>query len=192
VKDVKAFQLLFNARADSAAEKAAFRAAMRHRRVLVPASGFYEWRKGSGRKARAQPFWIRPREGRLIAFAGLMETYADANGSEIDTAAILTTDANAALSPIHERMPVVIRPQDFSRWLDCRGREPRDVADLMRPVDDDFFEAVPVSEAVNAVANDNAALLERVEPQPPAAEAAVPAEAAPGRPSAPDPQLKLF
>jgi len=70
VKDVKAFPLLFNARADSAAEKAAFRAAMRHRRVLVPASGFFEWRKGSGRKACAQPFWIRPREGRLIAMAG--------------------------------------------------------------------------------------------------------------------------
>jgi putative SOS response-associated peptidase YedK len=103
-----------------------------------------------------------------------METYADAAGGEIDTAAILTTAANSALSSIHDRMPVVIEPGDFARWLYCRTQEPRDVADLLRPVSDDFFEAIPVSEAVNAVANDNAALQERIdslaEPPPPAAD----------------------
>jgi putative SOS response-associated peptidase YedK len=167
VKDTAGFPLLFNARAESAAEKAAFRAAMRHRRTLVPASGFYEWRKAAGQGGRGQPFWVRPRRGGLIAFAGLMETYIGADGSEIDTGAILTTRANGALFPIHERMPVVIRPEDFSRWLDCRSQEPRDVADLLSPVEDDFFEAVPVSEAVNKVANDNAALQERMAFEPP-------------------------
>jgi putative SOS response-associated peptidase YedK len=157
VKDPKDFPLLFNARSETAAEKAAFRAAMRHRRVLVPASGFYEWRKEPGAKARrgsSQPFWVRPRQGGIVAFAGLMETYSGADGAEIDTGTILTTRANATLATIHERMPVIIRPDDFARWLDCRAHEPRDVADLLVPANDDFFEAVPVSDAVSAVSND--------------------------------------
>ncbi|WP_151987753.1 SOS response-associated peptidase [Rhizobium sp. EC-SD404] len=189
VKDTKAFPLLINARSETASEKAAFKAAMRHRRVLVPASGFYEWRRGEGRKARSQPFWIRPRGGGVIAFAGLMETYADAAGGEIDTAAILTTAANSALSSIHDRMPVVIEPGDFARWLDCRTQEPRDVAELLRPVSDDFFEAIPVSEAVNAVANDNSALQVKIEPitEPPGSAADEAASEKPG-----GAQLSLF
>ena len=151
VKDPKQFPLLINARAETAATKASFRAAMRHRRVLIPASGFYEW-KGTGRKD-AQPYWVRPRKGGVIAFGGLMETYAEPGGAEIDTAAILTCAANSAIAHIHERMPVVVHPQHFSRWLDCVRNEPRDVADITRPVEPDFFEAVPVSSKVNAVAN---------------------------------------
>ncbi|RWX75920.1 SOS response-associated peptidase [Neorhizobium lilium] len=154
VKDPKEFPLLFNARAETAAGKASFKAAMRHRRILVPASGFYEWRrppKESG--VNPQAYWVRPKQGGVIAFAGLMETWASADGSEVDTAAILTSAATAAFRPIHERMPVVIQPQDFERWLDCKTQEPRDVADLMRPVQEDFFEAVPVSDLVNKVAN---------------------------------------
>ena len=149
-RDPKALPLLINARAETAADKAAFRAAMRHRRVLVPASGFYEWKRTG---AKRQPYFVRPRGGGIVAFAGLMETWHEAGGSEIDTAAILTTDANAELAAIHDRMPVVIHPQDFARWLDCRGQEPRDVADLLRPAEPGFFEAIPVSDRVNKVAN---------------------------------------
>lgn len=154
VKDPKEFPLLINARSETAIGKASFRAAMRHRRILVPASGFYEWHrpsKESGEKAQA--YWIRPRRGGVIAFAGLMETWSSADGSEVDTGAILTTKANGAISSIHDRMPVVIQPEDFSRWLDCKTQEPREVADLMQPVQDDFFEAIPVSDKVNKVAN---------------------------------------
>src|SRR5690606_28343673 len=133
------------------AEKAAFRAAMRHRRALVPASGFYEWRRDGARKAQA--YWVRPKSGGLIAFAALTETWAEPGGSEIDTGAILTTAANDDLAAIHHRMPVMIRPGDFARWLDCVGQEPRDVSDLMRPAEPGFFEAVPVSDKVNKVAN---------------------------------------
>lgn len=158
VKDVKGFPLLFNARSETAGDKATFRAAMRHHRTLVPASGFYEWKRTG--KDGAQPFFIRPRRGGLIAFAGLMETYLDPNGSEIDTGAILTTGANETLAPIHHRMPVVIHEEDFARWLDCVRNEPRDVADLMRPAEPDFFEAIPVSDRVNKVANDGPELLE--------------------------------
>ncbi|QRM54844.1 SOS response-associated peptidase [Sinorhizobium sp. BG8] len=154
VKDPASFPLLINARADTAIGKASFRAAMRHRRILIPASGFYEWHrpaKGTGEKSQA--YWIRPRNGEVVAFAGLMETWSSADGSEVDTGAILTTDANSAIAPVHDRMPVVIRPEDFARWLDCKTQEPREVADLLSPVEDDFFEAVPVSDRVNKVAN---------------------------------------
>lgn len=109
---------------------------------------------------------------------------------EIDTGAILTTDANAAISAIHHRMPVVIRPQDYERWLDCRSYEPRDVADLMRPVEPDFFEAVPVSDKVNKVANTGPDLQARVEPQTEPAQKPRPAKAP--DPLPPDDQLKLF
>ncbi|WEX07657.1 SOS response-associated peptidase [Chelativorans sp. AA-79] len=179
-KDPKDFPLLINARAESAAEKATFRAAMRHRRTLVPASGFYEWRR-DGRK-RAQPFWVRPRKGGLVAFAGLMETWTEPGGSEIDTGAILTTEANSDLSSIHPRMPVVIRPEHFSRWLDCVRYEPRDMADLLSPVEPGFFEAIPVSDKVNSVANLGPDLQERVEVDAMAEEA----------PKASTAQLSLF
>ncbi|MDP9839155.1 putative SOS response-associated peptidase YedK [Neorhizobium huautlense] len=158
-KDPKDLSLMINARSESAIGKPSFRAAMRHRRILVPASGFYEWRRQekSGEE-KSQPYWIRPKNGALIAFGGLMETYASADGSEIDTAAILTTGANRALSRIHDRMPVVIGQEDFTRWLDCRLQEPREVKDLMKAVDDDFFEAIPVSDRVNKVSNMGAEL----------------------------------
>ncbi len=163
VKDPRDFPLLINARAETAIGKASFRAAMRHRRVLVPATGFFEWRKPEGKRGPAQAYWIRPRKGEIIAFAGLMETWSSADGSEVDTGAILTAAASPDIAPIHDRMPVVIRPEDFSRWLDCKTQEPRDVVDLLTPLEEGFFEAIPVSDRVNKVANMGPDLLERVE-----------------------------
>ncbi|WP_184357178.1 SOS response-associated peptidase [Rhizobium sp. BK602] len=168
VKDPKDFPLLINARSETAIGKASFRAAMRHRRILIPASGFYEWHrppKESGEKSQA--YWIRPRNGGVIAFAGLMETWSSADGSEVDTGAILTTAANRAIRHIHDRMPVVIKPEDFTRWLDCKTQEPREVLDLMAPVQEDFFEAIPVSDRVNKVANMGPDLQEPVEIETP-------------------------
>ncbi|WP_295811849.1 SOS response-associated peptidase [uncultured Nitratireductor sp.] len=153
--------LLFNARSETAAEKASFRTAMRHRRALVPANGFYEWRRVGSK--RAEPYWIRPRDGGLIAFAGLMESWSEPGGAEMDTGAILTTEANEDLRGIHHRMPVVIKPEDFDRWLDCLNREPRHVGDLMKPAEPGFFEAVPVSDRVNKVANAGPELQDRVD-----------------------------
>jgi putative SOS response-associated peptidase YedK len=161
-RDPGAMPLLFNARSETAAEKGTFRAAMRHRRALVPASGFYEWKR-EGRN-RAQAYWVRPRAGGVVAFAGLMEMWHEPGGSEMDTGAVLTTGASSDIAHIHERMPVVIHPRDFSRWLDCRTLEPRDVADLLRPAEPGFFEAVPVSDKVNKVANVGPDIQERVEP----------------------------
>lgn len=161
VKDPGQFPLLINARSETAATKASFRAAMRHRRVLIPASGFYEWKRQG--KARAQPYWVRPRAGGVVAFGGLMENWIEPGGSEIDTVAILTTAASGPIAQIHDRMPVVIRPEHWSRWLDCVANEPRDVADCMAPVEPDFFEAIAVSDKVNKVANMGPELLEPVD-----------------------------
>ncbi len=178
VKDPRKFPLLINARAETAVGKAAFRAAMRHRRILVPASGFYEWRrpaKGGGEPSQAH--WVRPRKGGVVAFAGLMETWSSADGSEVDMAAILTTDANRVVRHIHDRMPVVIEPEDFARWLDCRTQEPRDVTDLMVPAAEDYFEAIPISDKVNKVTNTGPEIQDEVAPVIPAAPAASKARA---------------
>jgi len=147
VKDPGAFTLLFNARSETAAEKASFRSALRYRRCLVPASGFYEWQRGPGKGK--QPYLVRPREGGVVAYAGIYELWAGADGSEIETACILTTAANDTLAAIHDRMPVVIHPEDFERWLDVRN-SPNAIADLLRPAPEDFFELVPVDVRINS------------------------------------------
>lgn len=151
VKDPNERAPIFNIRSETAAEKNSFKAALSHRRVLVPASGFYEWRRIG--KDKTQAYWIRPRDGGVIAFGALMETWSGADGSQIDTAGILTTDSNETLSFIHHRMPVVVQPEDFARWLDCKHYLSREVADIMRPAPDDLFEAISVSDRVNKVAH---------------------------------------
>jgi putative SOS response-associated peptidase YedK len=192
VKDPADFPLLINARSETAAEKASFRAAMRHRRVLIAASGFYEWhRPPKDSNEKSTPYWITPKHGGIVAFGGLMETYMSADGAEIDTAAVLTTGPNKEVAPIHNRMPVVIRPEDFSRWLDCLNQEPRHVSDLMIPAPDDYFEAIRVSDMVNKVANSGPEVQE-----PATGDTAPPEPAKPVRkPKAtvpPSDQLKLF
>ena len=165
VKDPGDFTLLINARSETAAEKPSFRNAMRHRRMLIPASGFYEWHRPADKSQPKQAYWIKPRRSDgVIAFAGLMETWASPNGSEIDSGCILTTNANPEFAKIHHRLPVVIRPADFERWLDCRNFEPRDMADLLNPVEDDFFEIIPVSDRVNKVANMGPEIQLRIDP----------------------------
>ncbi|WP_320196985.1 SOS response-associated peptidase [Agrobacterium rosae] len=184
VKDPKEFPLLINARSETAIGKASFRAAMRHRRVLIPATGFYEWRRpAKDEGGKPQAFYIKPKKGGIVAFAGLMETWSSADGSEVDTGAILTTSANRSIARIHDRMPVVISPEDFSRWLDCKTQEPREILDLMKAADEDFFEMIPVSDKVNKVANTGADLLE------PVAEVLAPA---PKQAPRDDAQMSLF
>lgn len=161
VKDPKAFTLIINARGEGVIDKPAFRAAMKRRRCLIPADGFYEWKPGAPRK---QPFFIHAKSGAPLAFAGLWETWTGPNGEELDTAAIVTTGANRALSPLHDRMPVIIPPEAYDAWLgkgeiECNA----DVAlasSLLRPAPDDLLEAYPVSTDVNRVANDNPKLLD--------------------------------
>lgn len=198
-KDPADFPLLANARSETAAEKASFRAAMRHRRVLVAASGFYEWNRPTKNVSRkSTPYWIRPAGGGMVAFAGLMETYATPDGAELDTAAVLTVEANATIAAIHHRMPVVIEPQDFDRWLDCLNYEPHQVADLLAPAPDEYFEAVRVSDLVNKVANSGPEIQQPAGDAPEAGnEAAIPRKVAKkaardAAGQAADGQMKLF
>jgi putative SOS response-associated peptidase YedK len=179
-KDPKDLPLLFNARSESAAAKPAFRAAMRYRRALIPASGFYEWRRAGS--TRPRPYWIRAVSGQPFAFAGLVEHWTGPDGAELDTASILTTSANERLAEIHPRMPVVIPEASYDRWLNCSRFTPDAVSDLLAPVGPNFFEPVPICDKVNNIANMGPDILEPVG-QPPGSAA----EAAP-----PDLQLKLF
>jgi putative SOS response-associated peptidase YedK len=153
VKDPDNFTLLLNARSETAMQKASFKTAMRHRRVLIPASGFYEWYRPDDKSRPKQAHWIRPSNGGTVCFAGLVETWQGSDGSEIDTGCILTTQSNAQIGNIHHRMPVVIQPEDFDRWLDCKTVEPRDVQDLLAPAREGFFEAIAVSDRINKVTN---------------------------------------
>jgi putative SOS response-associated peptidase YedK len=166
VKDPRGFALLINARGETVLDKPAFRNAMRRRRCLFPADGFYEWKSDNGRK---RPYFIRPGLAGPIAFAGLWETWMGPNGEEVETACIVTTAANRALAPIHERMPVVIAPEAFDLWLDCAEVDAATAAALIVPAPENLFEAYEISNAVNRTANDSPSLTEPLAPDAAAA-----------------------
>jgi putative SOS response-associated peptidase YedK len=167
VEEPKTFPLLINARGESVLDKPAFRNAMRRRRCLIPTDGFYEWQAGLSSPAAAgpkQPYLVRAKRGEggaapPLAFAGLWETWTGPNGEELDTAAIVTTDANRTLAAIHPRMPAFIAPEAFDLWLDCDAVPAEEAATLIKPADDALLEIYPVSPAVNRVANDSEALI---------------------------------
>lgn len=137
---------LINARAETAAEKPAFRGALRHRRCLIPTTGFYEW---SGKRSARQPHLIRLKDRDLFALAGLWEDWLGADGSEIETMTILTTAANADVASLHDRMPLIITPEHFERWLDCRSGTAEHILDLMTPFVAGRLTIEPVNPALN-------------------------------------------
>jgi putative SOS response-associated peptidase YedK len=151
VKDPKTFTLLINARGESVNDKPAFRAAMKRRRCLFPADGFYEWKAVGGRK---QPYFARRKGGGLIAFAGLWETWTGPNGEEMETATIITTDANRTLASVHHRAPVVVPPEAFDLWLNTDAVDAVTAAALIAPAPEGSMEAYEVSPAVNRTVND--------------------------------------
>jgi len=151
---------LINARAETVAEKPAFRAAFARRRCLVPADGFYEWRTEEGAK---QPFRIGFRDGRLFAFAGLWERWVAPQdgggvkaGEAVDSVAIVTCEANPKLRPIHERMPAILDPSDYAAWLDAAGTAAAEARALLRPYPPAEMAFYRVSPRVNSVRNDDA------------------------------------
>lgn len=149
-KDPKIGSRLINARGETVAEKPSFRAAFKRRRCLIPASGFYEWQRVGDAK---QPMYIYPAEGSTFGLAGLWETWRAPDGSEVDTCTILTTTPNELMNVIHNRMPVIIEPEDYSMWLDP-GDRPEDALHLLRPYPAHKMAAYPVSTVVNNPRND--------------------------------------
>ena len=157
VKDPRGFSLLINARGETLNDKPAFRAAMRYRRCLFPADGFYDWRREG---ERSTPFYVRLKAGGPMAFAGLWENWMGPNGEEMETAAIVTTRATRMLAAIHPRTPVIVPPEAFDFWLDSRKVDANTAAALIAPAPEDLLEAYEVSSAVNSAANDAPGLIE--------------------------------
>jgi putative SOS response-associated peptidase YedK len=152
VKNPKEFPLVINARGETLLTKPTFKAALKRRRCVFLADGFYEWQRRGKEKA---PFLIRQRDHGPMPLAGLWETYCDPDGGEIDTAAIVTTDANGTLAAIHDRMPVILSAADIAAWLDVREVDDKAAAKLVRPCPDEWLTMVPVSTRVNKVENDD-------------------------------------
>lgn len=163
-KDPSIGQKMINARADGVAEKPSFRAAFKRRRCLVPASGFYEWKKTANGK---EPHFITSADGRPLAFAGLWETWAGGEGGELQTCTILTTDANALVSSLHDRMPVIVAPEDYSLWLGSGGDDSpaylSQLQHLLRPYPADLMSEYAVSKVVNNVRNEGEQCIARIE-----------------------------
>ena len=161
---------MINARAETLADKPAFRNALKWHRCLLPADGFYEWKAVAGGK---QPYRIGMKDGAVFALAGLTERWLSPDGEVLDTCAIVTTPANALMGPLHDRMPLIIAPEDYARWLD---RSIEDVADLLSPYTANAMSFHPVSTRVNAVKNYDASIIEPVEVAPANEASAAPAD----------------
>jgi putative SOS response-associated peptidase YedK len=166
-KDEKIGDRMINARAESLAEKAAFKTAFRKRRCIIPADGFYEWQRQAD-TSRKQPMFVHRRDGEPIAFAGLWEVWKhDADAPWLLSCAIVTTRANGMMAPVHDRMPVILEEDAWDRWLDVRVHDASVLDPLLEPIPDAVVEMWPVSTAVNSAANNGPELVERVEPVAP-------------------------
>jgi putative SOS response-associated peptidase YedK len=190
LKDVRGFSLLINARAETVTEKPAFKNAIRRRRCLIPADGYYEWQASDQRK---RPFFIHRRDGAPIGLAGIAETWIGPNGEELDTVAIVTAPASPDLAVLHHRVPVTIAPGDFDRWLDCSGDDAGTAMALLTAPAEGEFVWHQVSTRVNRTANDDTQLILPITAEELAAEEP-PKKAAARKPSpmADDGQGSLF
>ncbi len=149
--DPKIGNRMINARAESVADRPAFRAAFRYRRCLIPADGFYEWRKVNGRK---QPYLIQHRDASPFAFAGLWEHW-EREGSVIESCTIITVPPNPLVAELHDRMPAILPEEDYALWLDPHVQDKRRLLPLLRPYPAERLEAFPVSPRVNNPRNDD-------------------------------------
>jgi putative SOS response-associated peptidase YedK len=158
--DVKFGYSTINARAEEVATKPAFREALKTRRCLVPADAFYEWQRRDAKNKH--PFAFALRSGEPCAFAGLWERWKPKEGAPLETFSIITTDPNEVMEPVHDRMPVILAPGDYGRWLDP-GDPTRPPIDLLRPYPAEKMETWPVSDRVGNVKNDDPELLAKTE-----------------------------
>lgn len=150
-KDSAISKKMINARAETLAERPAFRTALIRRRCLIPADGFYEWQDApDGKKGTRTPMHIRRRDSGLFAFAGLWDEWLTPDGSPLRSCTIITTAPNALTAPIHNRMPVILNPDEEAAWLDSSEQNAPDLLSLLVPYPADLLEAYAFSRQVNA------------------------------------------
>lgn len=159
-KDPSIGNRMINARAESLAEKPAFKAAFQHRRCLIPADGFYEWQRTGSRK---RPHLIRRANGGIFAFAGLWERWSDAAHEPIETFTIITTRPNTLLEPIHDRMPVILPEASYDAWLDPGNQDVDTLRTLLQPYPASEMEAYPVSTYVNSPHNEGPECVRKID-----------------------------
>ena len=163
-KDPKMGYKLINARSESIFEKPMWRSVIKRKRAIVPADGFYEWKKladqSSKSKVAKQPYFIHPKQTDLFGFAGVWETWKDANGQELKTYSIITTEPNKEMCAVHDRMPVILHKEDEASWLSPDHNDDRStIESLLRPYEDDGLDMYKVSVDVNAVQNNTNKLI---------------------------------
>lgn len=158
-KDDSFASKLINARSETLAEKPSFRDAFKHKRCIIPASGFYEWdKKGKGAK---QPFYFYLKDKDVFGFAGLWEEWLDKKTGElVETCTIITTEANEVLEPVHDRMPVILKSKDYGEWLDVNENGTAKLEKLLAPFPAQEMDSYKVSRDVNSPANDSPNLIE--------------------------------
>jgi putative SOS response-associated peptidase YedK len=151
---------MINATLETASTKPAFRDALKSRRCLIPADGFYEWMRRGGSK---QPYCFEVSDGELFAFAGLWDRWKDPTGQWVKSCSILTTTPNAVTSAVHDRMPVILDPDAYDVWLDPGMHNVAAISELLKPSDARLMRSYPVSTRINHVANDDVECSRRVE-----------------------------
>jgi putative SOS response-associated peptidase YedK len=156
--DPKIGYSMINSKSETAAEKPSFRSAMKKRRCLIPADGFYEWRKVG--KTKQPNLFCRP-DDQLFAFAGLWEQWSKGD-KPIETCTILTTSANELVMPLHDRMPVILSPNDYAAWLNPETTDPASLAHLFGPLPVDELTAYAVNPVVNNARHEGADCIERI------------------------------
>jgi len=152
-KDPQIGSRLINARSETLAEKPSFRGSLKYKRCLILADGFYEWKGAPGKKTKT-PFFIHMKDRKPFAFAGLWDSWNSPDGSQIKTCTIITTEPNELMSLLHNRMPVILHPRDYAKWLDPSAQTPDQLLPLLRPFPADKMDAYPVTPLVNKPAND--------------------------------------
>jgi len=152
-KDPSIGNRLINARAETLAEKPAFRGSYRHKRCLILADGFYEWKTFGGRKTKT-PYFIHMKDRKPFAIAGLWDHWESPDGSNVNTCTIITTAPNELMESIHDRMPVILHARDYAKWLNPAPQTPESLQPLLKPHPADNMSAYAVSTLVNKASND--------------------------------------
>jgi len=157
-KDPSIGNRLINARGETIAEKPSFRGSFKHKRCLILADGFYEWKTAAGKKTKT-PYFIHMKDRKPFAFAGLWDSWESPNGSSVKTCTIITTEPNELMVSLHNRMPVILHPRDYGKWLEPSPQTPENLLPLIKPYPADIMSAYAVSTLVNKPENDTPQLV---------------------------------